>query len=101
MYNKEECKGERIVAKVLPFQAVRPAVKYANEVAALPYDVYDRQEAKAAVEGKPLSFLNIIVSPVTFIFYSPSSLFGNSPFFKQSSKIFNLGKYSSFINFSS
>lgn len=59
MYNKEECKGERIVAKVLPFRAVRPAVKYANEVAALPYDVYDRQEAKAAVEGKPLSFLNI------------------------------------------
>lgn len=47
------------MAKVLPFQALRPDVKYAKDVAALPYDVYSREEAKQAVEGKPLSFLNI------------------------------------------
>ncbi len=42
-----------------PFACVRPAVGVAGEVAALPYDVYDREEAAAAVEGHPLSFLNI------------------------------------------
>jgi len=30
-----------------------------EKIAALPYDVYSRMEAKKAVEGKPLSFLNI------------------------------------------
>lgn len=47
------------MAKVLPFQALRPATDYAKDVAALPYDVYSREEAKEAVKGKPLSFLNI------------------------------------------
>ena len=42
-----------------PFKAIRPACNIAHEVAALPYDVYTRQEAKAAVSGHPLSFLNI------------------------------------------
>ncbi len=44
---------------VKPFAAVRPAADVANKVAALPYDVYDRAEAAQAIEGKPLSFLNI------------------------------------------
>lgn len=44
---------------VKPFAAVRPAANVAAQVAALPYDVYDRTEAAAAVEGEPLSFLNI------------------------------------------
>ena len=47
------------MADIKPFKCVRPAEKYAADVAALPYDVYNRQEAKKAVEGKPLSFLNI------------------------------------------
>lgn len=47
------------MAYVLPFQAIRPNQKVAKDVAALPYDVYSRAEAKAAVAGKPLSFLNI------------------------------------------
>ncbi|MBQ9690688.1 MAG: DUF1015 domain-containing protein, partial [Eggerthellaceae bacterium] len=45
--------------KIFPFKAVRPHIDVAHDVAALPYDVYDRAEAAAAVEGKPLSFLNI------------------------------------------
>ena len=45
--------------RIHPFKAVRPADGVACEVAALPYDVYDRAEAAAAVAGKPLSFLNI------------------------------------------
>lgn len=45
--------------RIHPFKAVRPSDGVAHEVAALPYDVYDRAEAAAAVSGKPLSFLNI------------------------------------------
>lgn len=47
------------MADIKPFKCVRPAAEYAADVAALPYDVYNRQEAKKAVEGRPLSFLNI------------------------------------------
>ncbi len=42
-----------------PFKAIRPAREVVHEVAALPYDVYTREEAKTAVDGHPLSFLNI------------------------------------------
>ena len=44
---------------VKPFAAVRSTASVADQVAALPYDVYDRVEAVAAVDGEPLSFLNI------------------------------------------
>lgn len=47
------------MAIVKPFCCVRPAKAVADQVAALPYDVYNREEACAAVAGKPLSFLNI------------------------------------------
>lgn len=47
------------MAKIKPFMAVRPNDKVADKVAALPYDVYNRQEAKEAVKGKELSFLRI------------------------------------------
>ena len=39
--------------------AVRPNEKAAERVAALPYDVYNRSEAKAEVEREPMSFLKI------------------------------------------
>lgn len=42
-----------------PFCAVRPAKEYVSSIAALPYDVYNRTQAKAAVERSPLSFLKI------------------------------------------
>ena len=47
------------MAVIRPFCAVRPAVEYAGKVAALPYDVYNRAEAKKEVEREPLSFLAI------------------------------------------
>ncbi len=47
------------MATVKPFGAVRPRTGLEAEIAALPYDVYKRTEVKKAVEGKPLSFLNI------------------------------------------
>ncbi len=47
------------MAIVKPFCAVRPRPEEAKEVAALPYDVYSRKEAAAAVYGHPHSFLNI------------------------------------------
>ncbi len=47
------------MAQIKPFMAVRPVEKLADRVAALPYDVYNRQEAKREVEREPLSFLKI------------------------------------------
>ena len=47
------------MAIVKPFCAVRPSAEAASQVAALPYDVYNRKEACEAVKGNPLSFLNI------------------------------------------
>ncbi|MBQ7582240.1 MAG: DUF1015 domain-containing protein [Lachnospiraceae bacterium] len=47
------------MAMIRPFKAVRPADRYAHRIAALPYDVYNRAEAKAEVDKEPLSFLKI------------------------------------------
>lgn len=47
------------MATLKAFQGLRPNAKIADRVAALPYDVYNRQEAKAEVEREPLSFLKI------------------------------------------
>ncbi|MBQ8815246.1 MAG: DUF1015 domain-containing protein [Lachnospiraceae bacterium] len=47
------------MAVVRPFKAIRPREELAAQVAALPYDVYSREEAVKAVQGHPLSFLNI------------------------------------------
>ena len=44
---------------VRPFMAVRPKNGLEDKIAALPYDVYNRKEAKKAVKDNPLSFLNI------------------------------------------
>lgn len=47
------------MAIVRPFVCIRPKAEKADQVAALPYDVYNRKEASEAVRGNPLSFLNI------------------------------------------
>ena len=47
------------MAVVKPFICIRPAKENAAKVASLPYDVYNRKEACAAVVGNPVSFLNI------------------------------------------
>ncbi|MBE5875949.1 MAG: DUF1015 domain-containing protein [Lachnospiraceae bacterium] len=47
------------MACIRPFKAYRPAVGLEDKIAALPYDVYNREEAVEVVKGNPLSFLNI------------------------------------------
>lgn len=42
-----------------PFRAIRPRPELASQIAALPYDVYSRMEAKAEVKREPLSFLQV------------------------------------------
>lgn len=50
---------ELFVATIRPFNAVRPREDVASKVAALPYDVYNREEALDEVLKEPLSFLKI------------------------------------------
>ncbi|MDO5126450.1 MAG: DUF1015 family protein [Eubacteriales bacterium] len=47
------------MAIIKSFSAYRPRVDIVGDVAALPYDVYNRAEAKAVVADRPLSFLRI------------------------------------------
>ena len=47
------------MAEIRPFRCIRPAEEAASKVAALPYDVYSRQEAKKEVEKNPMSFLAV------------------------------------------
>lgn len=47
------------MATIKPFSCVRPKAEMASRVAALPYDVYNRKEAKEEVMREPLSFLKI------------------------------------------
>lgn len=47
------------MATIKPFMAIRPSKEKAARIAALPYDVYNRAEAKIEVEKEPLSFLRI------------------------------------------
>lgn len=42
-----------------PFRAIRPSCGLASSIAALPYDVYDSDEARSVVQKNPLSFLKI------------------------------------------
>lgn len=50
---------------VKAFAALRPDPAVADQVASVPYDVVDRDEAAAMVEGKPLSFLRVGRAEVT------------------------------------
>ena len=47
------------MAQIVPFLGICPRREIADKVAALPYDVYNRQEAKAETIREPLSFLRI------------------------------------------
>lgn len=47
------------MAVIKPFRAYRPKKGLEAQIAALPYDVYNREEAYIAVKGNPMSFLNI------------------------------------------
>lgn len=47
------------MAQIKPFAAIRPANGLEEQVAALPYDVYNRAEAKKEIKDRPLSFLRV------------------------------------------
>lgn len=47
------------MADIIPFQAIRPRADLAERIAALPYDVYNKKEAREAVKGDEYTFLRI------------------------------------------
>ncbi|MFN2578908.1 MAG: DUF1015 domain-containing protein [Pyrinomonadaceae bacterium] len=47
------------MATIRPFNALRPAAERAAEVAAVPYDVVNTEEARALASGNPFSFLHV------------------------------------------
>ena len=47
------------MAVVKPFPAIRPQAVKAAQIAALPYDVFTREEAVKEIEDHPLSFLRV------------------------------------------
>ena len=49
-----------------PFKALRPHPSVAQEVACVPYDVINTQEARFLAEGKPNSFLHVIRPEIDF-----------------------------------
>ena len=49
----------RPLALLLPFRALRPTPANVAQVAAVPYDVVNRDEARALAAGNPLSFLHV------------------------------------------
>ena len=44
---------------IRPFKAVRPKPEYASQVAELPYDVMNTEEARIIAKGNPYSFLRV------------------------------------------
>lgn len=47
------------MAVIKPFAGIRPKTKFVERIAALPYDVYNREEALEEIKKEPLSFLRI------------------------------------------
>ncbi|MGO3792651.1 MAG: DUF1015 family protein, partial [Enterococcus gilvus] len=47
------------MVQIHPFKAIRPAKDLAEQVAALPYDVVNSQEAKELANGNPYSYFHI------------------------------------------
>jgi uncharacterized protein (DUF1015 family) len=47
------------MATIKPFKGIRPAKEYVEDIAALPYDVYSKKEARDVVQGKPHTFLRV------------------------------------------
>jgi len=52
------------MARITPFQALRPVPPFADKVAAPPYDVIDVAEARAMADGNPWSFLHVEKSEI-------------------------------------
>lgn len=54
------------MSDIRPFQALRPKREFAEKIAALPYDVYDTEEARQIVSANSFSFLAIDRPEVNF-----------------------------------
>ena len=52
------------MAKISPFEALRPQAQLAKQVASKPYDVLNSAEAKAEAVGNAFSFLHITKSEI-------------------------------------
>jgi uncharacterized protein (DUF1015 family) len=52
------------MAKIVPFQALRPDPKFASQVASKPYDVLNSHEAREEAADNPDSFLHITKSEI-------------------------------------
>ena len=52
------------MSHIVPLRALRPAIPYAREVAAPPYDVLNVAEARQLVRDNPLSFLHVEKSEI-------------------------------------
>lgn len=49
---------------VRPFKGIKPKKELVDQVASLPYDVMNREEAKALAEGNEYSFLHVVRSEI-------------------------------------
>src|SRR6188768_236396 len=47
------------MATLIPFRALRPTPTDAAQIAAVPYDVVNADEARVLADGNPLSFLHV------------------------------------------
>ena len=54
------------MADIRPFSAYRPAPGLESKIAALPYDVYNREEATEEVKRNSYSFLAIDLAETSF-----------------------------------
>lgn len=52
--------------RIKPFHALRPVADLASQVASVPYDVVNRDEAAALADGNPLSFLHVVRPDIDF-----------------------------------
>ena len=49
-----------IMVFIKPFKGIRPTPDKAKDIASLPYDVLNKDEAKELAKGNPLSFLHVV-----------------------------------------
>ena len=53
------------MSQIRPFRGLRPLPELAAQIASLPYDVMDTEEARAILNDNPLSFLSVTKSEAT------------------------------------
>ena len=59
LWRSNDCVRREECGKIRPFRAIRPVEEKAAQVAALPYDVLNSEEAREVVKGNPYSFLHV------------------------------------------